>query len=326
MPLADPPPFGARYCAGDVAGERGDRASACSTPFTVATWPRARRPRQISNSTGRGRSASPELGRRSPVRDFLRAVRRDLGVRSDEADELIDAGELWSIACHCSLRGRERGRGAGSLRIWSGTFRDGRSCGSASIRSRRRPSKPPGFRSRRCRRRTSRFVPRRDEILGMLAVELAQATMVGCGPSCSTGFGPETSHIRSPRAGLRAARPTVVSAPRGSASTELARISRPRLAPWLRSLGPGSIGTAGTFGSETAARRGAGTQDQTPPDRRLSIAKEAGVKIRRSTALALGVAALAVPAAAVARPGHGHANGHGKHHLRGLHMQGNIRG
>jgi hypothetical protein len=37
------------------------------------------------------------------------------------------------------------------------------------------------------------------------------------------------------------------------------------------------------------------------------------VKIRRSTALVLGVAALAIPAAAVARPGHGHANGHGNH-------------
>jgi hypothetical protein len=38
------------------------------------------------------------------------------------------------------------------------------------------------------------------------------------------------------------------------------------------------------------------------------------VKIRRTTALALGVAALAIPAAAVARPGHGHSNGHGKGH------------
>ena len=41
------------------------------------------------------------------------------------------------------------------------------------------------------------------------------------------------------------------------------------------------------------------------------------MKIRRSTALALGVAALAIPAAAVARPGHGHSNGHGKQHLVG---------
>jgi hypothetical protein len=37
------------------------------------------------------------------------------------------------------------------------------------------------------------------------------------------------------------------------------------------------------------------------------------MKIRRSTALALGVAVLAIPAAAVARPGHGHSNGHGNH-------------
>jgi hypothetical protein len=38
------------------------------------------------------------------------------------------------------------------------------------------------------------------------------------------------------------------------------------------------------------------------------------VKLRRSCLAALGVAALAVPAAAVAHPGHGHANGHGKNH------------
>ncbi len=38
------------------------------------------------------------------------------------------------------------------------------------------------------------------------------------------------------------------------------------------------------------------------------------MKIRRTTALALGVAVLAIPAAAVARPGHGHSNGHGKQH------------
>ena len=38
------------------------------------------------------------------------------------------------------------------------------------------------------------------------------------------------------------------------------------------------------------------------------------MKFRRSWFAALGVAALAVPAAAVAHPGHGHANGHNKNH------------
>jgi hypothetical protein len=38
------------------------------------------------------------------------------------------------------------------------------------------------------------------------------------------------------------------------------------------------------------------------------------LKLRRSSLAALGVAALAVPAAAIAHPGHGHANGHGTSH------------
>jgi hypothetical protein len=38
------------------------------------------------------------------------------------------------------------------------------------------------------------------------------------------------------------------------------------------------------------------------------------MKPRKSWLAALGVAALAVPAAAVGHPGHGHANGHGKNH------------
>jgi hypothetical protein len=50
------------------------------------------------------------------------------------------------------------------------------------------------------------------------------------------------------------------------------------------------------------------------------------VKIRRSAALALGVAALAIPAAAVARPGHGHANGHGKHGHANAHRHGHANG
>jgi hypothetical protein len=40
------------------------------------------------------------------------------------------------------------------------------------------------------------------------------------------------------------------------------------------------------------------------------------VKPRRSWLAALSVAALAVPAAAVAHPGHGHANGHGTHNVQ----------
>ncbi len=40
------------------------------------------------------------------------------------------------------------------------------------------------------------------------------------------------------------------------------------------------------------------------------------MKPRRSWLAALSVAALAVPAAAVAHPGHGHANGHGTHNVQ----------
>ena len=134
-----------------------------------------------------------------------------------DADELIDAGEHVVMPFTNRLRGRD-GIEVQARGTWLGTIRDGLIVRISPLSGASgRPSKPPGCRSRRCRRRTSRFVPRRDEILGMLAVELAQATMVGCGSGLLHGFGPETSHIRSPRAGLRAARPTVVSAPRGSA-------------------------------------------------------------------------------------------------------------
>jgi hypothetical protein len=40
------------------------------------------------------------------------------------------------------------------------------------------------------------------------------------------------------------------------------------------------------------------------------------VKLRRSWLAVLGTAALAVPAAAVAHPGHGHANGHRSHKVQ----------
>ena len=51
------------------------------------------------------------------------------------------------------------------------------------------------------------------------------------------------------------------------------------------------------------------------------------MKIRRSAALAFGVAALAIPAAAVAQPGHGHANGHDKHgHANGHGNHGHANG
>lgn len=50
------------------------------------------------------------------------------------------------------------------------------------------------------------------------------------------------------------------------------------------------------------------------------------MKIRRSTALVLGLAALAIPAAAVARPGHGHSNGHGKQHAVGYVYKGTYEG
>ena len=60
-------------------------------------------------------------------------------------------------------------------------------------------------------------------------------------------------------------------------------------------------------------RREAGAQNQGPPDGGSPVAKEAEVNPRRSALVALGTAALAVPAAAAAHPGHGHANGHDKH-------------
>jgi hypothetical protein len=52
-------------------------------------------------------------------------------------------------------------------------------------------------------------------------------------------------------------------------------------------------------------RREAGAQNQGPPDGGSPVAKEAEVNLRRSALVALGTAALAVPAAAVAHPGNG---------------------
>jgi hypothetical protein len=50
------------------------------------------------------------------------------------------------------------------------------------------------------------------------------------------------------------------------------------------------------------------------------------VKVRKKWLAAVGVAALAVPAAAVAHPGHGHANGHDKNHKVQYVFKGTYQG
>ena len=85
---------------------------------------------------------------RAYVQDWLDTF-DDLSV---EPVELLDAGEGRVIAV-LRLSGRAKLSGVETDLTYAAEA--GRSHGAASTRHETRPSKPPGFRSRRCRRRTS---------------------------------------------------------------------------------------------------------------------------------------------------------------------------
>ena len=72
------------------------------------------------------------------------------------ADELIDAGEHVVMPFTNRGAGSRWNRGPGSRRLDLDDPRRARSCGPASIRSSKTPSKPPACGSRRCRRSTSK--------------------------------------------------------------------------------------------------------------------------------------------------------------------------
>ena len=158
-----PTPEPAGYCAGDVAGERGDRARRSSRRSTGAT---ATRVRERSGPRRRDRADASGLGRsgRIAATTLSSAVLRRLSMsvgetsraRSRRFDRRRRPGRRRDVAF-----GRT-GRAAASPSTRSSsavvyTLRDGRivELGRTS-ETEPRPSKPWASRSRRCRRRTWR--------------------------------------------------------------------------------------------------------------------------------------------------------------------------
>ena len=145
---------------GDVGGERQDRPRCVSRPSTVATW-------MHFSSTATDdidyRAAEGALDDHGPIqgKDALRAFMQDwLDMFDDfraEPVELIEAGEDKVIAV-VRISGRAKLSGVETDLTYAELSRSetGRSRGAANTGHETRPSKPPGCRSRRCRRRTSR--------------------------------------------------------------------------------------------------------------------------------------------------------------------------
>ena len=90
--------------------------------------------------------------------EFIRAWTGEFEDYSIQFERVIDAGDDRVVAIYHQ---RATGKGSGVPVEWHGAW--SLSCGMAARLERRttratpRPSKPPGCRSRRCRRRTSRF-------------------------------------------------------------------------------------------------------------------------------------------------------------------------
>ena len=159
-------PWRGRYCAGDVGGERGDRPVACLTALRQSTTTgtpvlhledRSLRSstlrRRSKGVTRRGRDEATEAGADSSGRFWPTFESRQRS-SSTAGDQVVALGRL-PRPC----------RGSGIARIeepaaWLAVVprwqdRHGSEIGFSESKL-EKPSKPPGCRSRRCRRRTSR--------------------------------------------------------------------------------------------------------------------------------------------------------------------------
>ena len=162
---------------GDVAGERGDRARSPSTTCRSAGdlgafgW---RGSTSTRRSNGIAPTAMPDLRPASIEASRGRSVLGDEWLAAWETsdfeyEDLLDAGDRV-VAARLDQRMRGRATGIEVTRASShdsARFTDGpdRPTGSSTPAS-RKPSKPPGCRSRRCRRRTWRSCGDRVEAFG----------------------------------------------------------------------------------------------------------------------------------------------------------------
>ena len=149
------------YCVGD--------SRRTSTPSPVLRRLRARWPRRHVALPARPRSSGRRRRATSSPRPIAghEGVRRYLGTVADEFDdlrieplELIDAGDQVVVSVRISGRGERVVRPLTSRSYRSHRFATAKSFELATIRRRPKPSKPPGCRSRRCRRRTWRSCAR----------------------------------------------------------------------------------------------------------------------------------------------------------------------
>ena len=152
---------------GDVAGERRRRCGRADRGVRTggdidAVLDELRSPTVVLVRAASGPPTGPARGREGidDVRAFDRAARRSFDDFASELDELSRRRRRRRRVGHVRLA-----RGAAAASRSSRTTlivvhdsRTARSSGSKRLPgSQRRPSKPPGCRSRRCRRRTSRL-------------------------------------------------------------------------------------------------------------------------------------------------------------------------
>ena len=100
----------------------------------------------------------PDLGRVLRGREALKGYWAQLFGTFDnyrtEADEFIDAGDAVIVVARLTARGRGSGAEITNRIVLMYGLRDGKMTYLDAYRTKRKPSKPPGCRSRRCRRRT----------------------------------------------------------------------------------------------------------------------------------------------------------------------------
>ena len=140
---------------GDVAGERGDRASGLIEAANAGTGAGPHRDR----SAARARlvdSEAPDSGVYAGMRDGVVVCERLGEGSSDLRFDVTEIGRRTATTVITLARLLGRGReGVEVERAGTGvwTLRDGNDC-SQAVPSERKPSKPRAWRSRRCRRRT----------------------------------------------------------------------------------------------------------------------------------------------------------------------------